>query len=98
MLTHRFNTKSVRLMMALLLGASVAAGSLVHSAKAEVDYTDREQYNRQHDPDIDRGYKENQDYNRNREDREERTSRGEIPDPYSVDTSGQDSVAGKHGK
>jgi len=84
--------------MTIILATAILPLACGGPVLGQVDYTDREQYNRTHDPDIDRGYNENQQYNRQREDREERTQRGEIPDPYSVDISGQDSAAGKHGK
>jgi hypothetical protein len=85
--------RTTPILITMLLALATASPVL-----AETDYTDREQYNPQHDPDIDRGYKESQDCNREREDRDERKERGEIERPYDVDISGQDSAGGKHGK
>jgi hypothetical protein len=48
---HAHETILVTFLLAL------TAASPLHS---ETDYTDREQYNPQHDPDIDRGYEQNQ--------------------------------------
>jgi hypothetical protein len=72
--------------------ASLLAGTMAHAT----DYTKPEQYNPRNDPDVERGYQESQRYNRERQAEENRKERGELP--WSVDISGQDSIAGKRDK
>jgi hypothetical protein len=62
------------------------------------DYTGPKQYNPQNDPDVQRGYDENQRQNREREDQEQRANEGGITKPYDVDVSGEDSAGGKRDK
>jgi hypothetical protein len=79
----------------------IAMGLLAVVAAAPAratDYTDPKQYNPQNDPDVQRGYDENQRQNRERQDEERRAREGGITRPYDVDISGQDSAAGKRGK
>lgn len=75
-----------KIALSILLMAFAAAPTT--SVLAQVDYTKPEKYNPKNDPDVERGYRENQKEHAEKQEREDRREKGEIERPYNVDKSG----------